>query len=160
VTKPLRVMWRWSEKDYGFRFRTGTGKRRAEYYQAQTAENFYHVPASLRKLEKERIEELAPLFVAPTAPTIVANPWDRYDEKNSQLIQASNGKHCLNWAGCLDRDEIERRETDGINRAREFVFDYAKRRPHSAISLDTILNIHKEMFSDISPLRRFEWVQA
>lgn len=27
-----RVTWRWEEKDFGFRFRAGKGKRTEEYY--------------------------------------------------------------------------------------------------------------------------------
>jgi hypothetical protein len=32
-----RVLWRWEEKDFGFRFRSGKGKREEEYYQAARA---------------------------------------------------------------------------------------------------------------------------
>jgi len=151
VKQSSRIAWRWEEKDFGFRFLSGTGKRMAEYYQALAANEFYHVPASQRKLKKERIDELAVLAAAPTSPTIVANPWNQYTQDDEQLIQAREGKHCFNWAGCLDKEEIERRETDGINRAGEFVFEYAKRQPYTAITLDTIQKIHREMFEAIYP---------
>ena len=29
-----RVQWRWAERDFGFRFRSGGGKAQADYYQA------------------------------------------------------------------------------------------------------------------------------
>ena len=29
-----RIVWRWEEKDFGFRFRSGKGARANEYYQA------------------------------------------------------------------------------------------------------------------------------
>ncbi len=146
-----RVVWRWAEKDFGFRFLSGSGKRLAEYYQARKCNEFYHVPASQRKISKDRIDELATLVPAPTSPAIVANPWDQYAQEDHQLILSRDGKHCLNWAGCLDPAEIEQRETDGINRAGEFVFEYASRRPYAPISLETIQKIHTEIFGDIYP---------
>ncbi len=45
-----RVPWRWEEKDFGFRFRSGAGRKKGEYYQAAGEGEFYIVPASQRKL--------------------------------------------------------------------------------------------------------------
>ncbi len=146
-----RITWRWEERDFGFRFLSGAGKRLSEYYQASKGNQFYHVPASQRKLSKERIEELAQRFSAPTSPTVVANPWEEYAQEDHQLILSKEGKNCLNWAGCLDTQEIEERETDGVNRARDFVFDFASKTPAQPISIETIQRIHKDMFDAIYP---------
>jgi hypothetical protein len=54
-----RVHWRWSEKDFGFRFKSGGGKSKSDFYQASEPGAFYTVPAKHRKLSKERIDELA-----------------------------------------------------------------------------------------------------
>jgi hypothetical protein len=70
-----RLRWRWHEKDFGFRFIHGTGRRKAEYYQAANPQEFYVVPASQRKPEKDRIEALAATEPTPTSPRVVPNPW-------------------------------------------------------------------------------------
>jgi len=44
------VHWRWEEKDFGFRFRSGAGRKKGEFYQAAGVGEFYVVPASQRKL--------------------------------------------------------------------------------------------------------------
>lgn len=148
--KAQRIAWRWTERDYGFRFRAGIGKRSTEHYQATKVGEYYVVPTSQRKLSKDRIEELASVATIPTAPTTVVMPWRDYGDQDLQLIQTQDGI-CLNWAGCLSHEEIRRRETDGINRTREFVIELANRRPHVGITPDTIQRLHKEMFSDIYP---------
>src|SRR4051812_17438900 len=101
-----RVRWRWTEKDFGFRFRSGGGKTRAEYYQASEPGAFYIVPAKHRKLTKERIEELA-ANVAQTSPRVVPIPWKEY-HREWDWIETVDGV-LLNFAGCLDREEIHRR---------------------------------------------------
>jgi hypothetical protein len=65
-----RVHWRWSEKDFGFRFKSGGGKSKSDFYQASEPGAFYTVPAKHRKLTKERIDELA-AAVPPTSPRVV-----------------------------------------------------------------------------------------
>lgn len=151
MKKSSSIAWRWEERDLGFRFLGGSGKRLAEYYQAGKPGEFYHIPAGQRKLPKERIDELAPLFTAPTSPKVIGNPWDEYAQEDHQLIVAREGKQCLNWAGCLDQSEINRRETDGVNRAREFVLDLIQQNPIAPITLETIQRIHKEMFDELYP---------
>lgn len=151
MKKSSRIVWRWEERDLGFRFMCGTGKRLAEYYQAAGPGDFYHVPASQRKLDKTRIDELTGMFPAPTSPTVVVNPWEEYAQDDDQLIVARESKQCLNWAGCLDRSEINQRETDGVNRARDFVFEFAQRSTPAPITLETIQRIHKDMFEAIYP---------
>lgn len=146
-----RILWRWAERDFGFRFRDGVGKRTAEYYQAAAMGEFYSVPASHRKFEKTRVEELDLLMPAPTAPTIVANPWSNYSDTDPQRITGPSNQPCLNWAGCLSMEEINQRETNGVNRAKEFVADLALRDDAAPITLDLVRRVHEEMFADIYP---------
>jgi cell filamentation protein len=145
-----RIAWRWAERDFGFRFQQGKGKSAADYYQAAQPAEFYHVPTTQRKLTKARLEELAAPAKAPTAPTIVAIPWKNYSDSDLQMI-AEPGGICLNWAGCLSQDEVNSRETNGVNRAKEFVADLAVRSEPAPITLDLIQRIHTEMFGDIYP---------
>lgn len=146
-----RMLWRWAEKDFGFRFRDGSGKRAAEYYQAASSDEFYNVSAGQRKLGKSRIDELAVLMNPPTAPTVVANPWKDYGNPDLQQITTPEGDPCLNWAGCLSKEEIKLRETHGVSRAKESVADLATHEEPIAITLDLIIQTHTEMFGDIYP---------
>jgi cell filamentation protein len=148
--KAPRIIWRWAERDFGFRFQQGKGKSAADYYQAALPAEFYHVPAAQRKLTKARLEDLTTQAKAPTAPTIVAMPWKNYGDSDLQMISEPDGI-CLNWAGCLSQEEVNSRETNGVNRAKEFVADLAMRNEPAPITLDLIQRIHKEMFGDIYP---------
>ena len=65
---PSRLRWRWEERDFGFRFRAGTGPNAVEHYQAAASGAYYVVPASQRKLSKTRAAALAKLAKLPTAP--------------------------------------------------------------------------------------------
>src|SRR5689334_19445167 len=112
-----RIIWRWDERDFGFRFRRGQGKRASEYYQAKNVGDFYVVPAAQRKLPAARIAELANLIEARESPSVVVNPWRNY-ERDWDWIESDDGI-CLNYAGCLDKDEVDRREDEGVQRAME-----------------------------------------
>lgn len=151
MTKSSRVVWRWAERDFGFRFRDGSGKRGAEYYQAQNPDQFYHVPAGQRKFDKGRMDELALLMRPPTAPTVVAIPWKDYSNHDFQQITTHSNDTCLNWAGCLSSEEIKDRETFGVSRGKEFIADLALREEPAPITLDLVRRVHTEMFGDIYP---------
>ena len=43
-----RPRWRWEEKDFGFRFRSRSGKRVVEHYQTGAPGDFYVIPTSQR----------------------------------------------------------------------------------------------------------------
>ena len=73
------LRWRWEERDFGFRFRAGSGRSATEHYQAEASGHFYVVPASQRKLSKEKADDLAKLAKGPTAPRVVPNPWKDYN---------------------------------------------------------------------------------
>jgi cell filamentation protein len=144
------LLWRWNEKDFGFRYLSGSGKKSAEYYQTEKPNEYYHVPASQRKFKKERLSDLCHLFPNPAAPKVIANPWNRYNDSDWQMIDTRSGI-CLNWAGCLDKREINLRETHGVNRAKEYVVELAVREEPAPITLDFLQRIHREIFSDIYP---------
>lgn len=145
-----RVHWRWTEQDFGFRFRSGKGKRRAEYYQAKRSGEFYVVPASQRKLSKGRLDELAVLASEPTSPQVVANPWRDYHLKDWDWIDSEDGI-CLNYAGCLDQGEINRREDEGVQRAMELVAELIARPEPVTLTVQLICQLHEELMGTIYP---------
>ncbi len=149
-----RVHWRWEEKDFGFRFRSGAGRKKGEYYQAAITDEFYVVPASQRKFTKERLEELAAIGMVPTVPRVVPSPWRDYD-RDWDWIATEDGI-CLNFAGCLDREEINRREDEGVARAMEFVAGLLDRPEPVPITFNLVRQIHRELLGEIYPFAG-EW---
>ncbi|MBK8058260.1 MAG: Fic family protein [Gemmatimonadetes bacterium] len=143
-----RVQWRWTEQDFGFRFRSGGGKSKAEFYQASEPGAFYTVPAKYRKLSKERTEELA-TAVLPTSPRVVPIPWQQY-ERDWDWITTADGI-LLNFAGCLDREEIERREDEGVQRALELVLQLVERDVPARITVSLVQKLHTELMGEIYP---------
>src|SRR2546427_679011 len=148
------IRWRWEEKDFGFRFRNGRGKKLAEYYQAHRPGDFYIVSSSQRKFEKERMVALADTATIPTAPNVVANPWRNYG-LHWDWIESEDGI-CLNYAGCLHQEEIARREDEGVARAREFVVGLLDRPAPVPITVNLIQQVHRELMGDIYPFAG-EW---
>jgi cell filamentation protein len=148
------VTWRWEEKDFGFRFRTGRGKNAAEHYQARGSGEFYVVPSSQRKLEQENYDRLVASAVVPGAPRVVPNPWHNY-EREWDWIQTDDGLP-LNYAGCLDREEIHRREDEGVARALELVAALIERPQPAPMTLALLRQIHRELMGEIYPFAG-EW---
>ena len=144
-----RVEWRWVDRDLGFRFRTGNGRRTLEYYQARCLGEFYLVSGTQRKLSAARIEELANFAVTPTSPRIVASPWCDYD-RDWDWIVTEDGI-CLNWAGCLDKEEIHRREDEGVQRAMDLVAELVGREEPVPLSLHLVKLIHVGLMGAIYP---------
>jgi len=143
-----RLHWRWTEQDFGFRFRSGVGKAQGEYYQASEPGAFYVVPAKHRKLLKTRIDQLA-TAPAPTSPRVVPIPWHQY-ERDWDWITTDDGI-LLNFAGCLDRQEIERREDEGVQRAMELVMQFVDRDVPAPITVPMIQQLHTELMGAIYP---------
>lgn len=143
-----RVHWRWSEKDFGFRFRSGRGKAKAEYYQAGEPGAFYTVPAKHRKLPNDQIEKLATVD-GPTSPRVVPIPWTNY-ERDWDWITTADGI-LLNFAGCLDPEEIKRREDEGVARAMELVNSKLALSEPVALSSVFVQQIHTELMGAIYP---------
>jgi len=149
-----RVHWRWEEKDYGFRFWVGIGRKKAEYYQAANSGEFYVVPARQRKLAKVRLEELAALAVVPTTLQVVPTPWQNYDRAWDWITTADGIS--LNFAGCIDREEIHRREDEGVARSMEFIAGLLDRPEPMPLNVNLILQIHRELMGEIYPFAG-EW---
>lgn len=150
-----RVLWRWQEKDFGFRFSNGKGKRASEFYQAHNLGEFYVVPAAQRKLDKERIDKLAGKALSHTSPReVVSNPWKNY-ESDWDWITTEDGI-CLNWAGCLDQEEINRREDEGVQRGMELVAELIQRPDPMPLSVYLLRQIHTQLMGVIYPFAG-EW---
>lgn len=144
-----RVPWRWEERDFGFRFRQGAGRGAAECYQAGEPRDFYVVPASQRKLDKARLDELNGRLAPPASPRIVANPWRNYDHDWDWI--ATDDGLCLNYAGCLDREEIDRREDEGVQRAMERVAELVQRPDPVPVTLKLVQDLHVDLMGIIYP---------
>jgi cell filamentation protein len=149
-----RIRWRWEERDFGFRFKSGKGKNTGEYYQASSPGEFYVVPAAQRKLEPKHLDVLAEGATIPTAPKVVANPWSNY-ALHWDWIESADGV-CLNYAGCLHQEEVSRREDEGVARAREFILGLLERPEPSPITIALIQQTHRELMGDIYPFAG-EW---
>lgn len=149
-----RIEWRWVEKDFGFRFRAGTARSKADYYQASHAGEFYVVPTNQRKLDEERAKELAARASAPVLPKVVAIPWRNYD-RDWDWIDTEDGI-VLNYAGCVEAEEIHRREDEGVARAMEFVAGLLEQPDPVPLTVALIRQIHRELMGVIYPFAG-EW---
>lgn len=144
-----RLRWRWEERDFGFRFRAGTGRRAAEHYQARAPGDFYVVPASQRKFPKAQADALAASARAPTSPRVVPNPWADYD-RNWDWIEGPDGI-LLNYAGCLDQEEILRQEDQGVARVNELVIDLLVRPEPAALTVKLVQHMHRALLGEVYP---------
>lgn len=144
-----RITWRWEEKDFGFRFRQGAGPQAAELYQARRAGEYYVIPRAQRKLSKARVDEFVKLADPPTLPRIVPTPWQDYNRDWDWIVTQEG--ICLNWAGCLDQEEIHRREDEGVQRAMEHITELVERQQHVRLSLPLIKEIHVKLMGAIYP---------
>lgn len=143
------IRWRWEERDFGFRFRGGAGRGAAEYYQAAREDEYYIVTASHRKLSMARLKELAEHANMIASPRIVANPWKDYDRDWDWIVSADN--ICLNYAGCLDQEEVHRREDEGVARASEYVAELLARPQPVALTVVLIQRMHEQLMGNIYP---------
>ncbi|MHB0980216.1 MAG: Fic/DOC family protein [Thermoleophilia bacterium] len=148
------IAWRWEERDFGFRSR-GTGGRSApEYYQARNRDEYYVIPVAQRKLSREQADRLATLLPAPSAPQVVAIPWRDY-HRDFDWIVTEDGI-CLNWAGCLEQEEIDRREDEGVQRAMEVVAGLLAHEEPAPLTVPLLRRLHVELMGAIYPFAG-EW---
>ena len=146
---PSRSRWRWEEQDFGFRFRAGGGRSAVEHYQAQAPGDFYVVPATQRKFPKAKADVLAAPARAPTNPRLVPNPWRNYD-RDWDWIEGPHGI-LLNYAGCLDQEELHRREDKGVAQAHELAIDLLERPEPAPLTVPLVQQVHRALFADIYP---------
>lgn len=144
----MSVVWRWEEQDYGLRFRD---KSKAEYYQTNDATRYYLIPAANRKIDDAKALALTRDQKVPPQVQVVENPWVNYHEEGWDWITTQDGEICLNYAGCLDGDEINRREDEGVLRALELVKRLVLRDEPAALSIELIRELHKELMGVIYP---------
>ena len=144
-----QLRWRWEEQDFGFRFRAGSGRSAAEHYQAEAPGDFYVVPASQRKLSKARADALAAPAKPPPAPRIAPNPWADYD-RGWDWIVGPDGI-LLNYAGCLDQEELHRREDEGVARAMRFVIELLARPEPAPLTVPLVQQVHRALLGEIYP---------
>ena len=135
-----RLSWRWEERDFGFRFRAGKRRQAGEYSQTRIPDEFYVVPASQRKLTKDHIEKLAQLAVAHTSPRVVTSLWPEYDRDWDWIV--SEDGMCLNWAGCMEGEEINRREDEGVQRPMELIAAFVERDEPVTLALQLLTQVH------------------
>lgn len=150
-----RIVWCWTEKDFGFRFRAGKGQQANEFYQAGNPREFYVVPKGQRKFPKARADELASHAKSPASPRVVPIPWRNYERRDWDWIHTDAGI-CLNYAGCLDQQEIDRREDEGVARAMKSVADLLERPKPVSIDMELVRNLHQVLMGEIYPFAG-EW---
>ncbi len=63
----------------------------------------------------------------------------------------SDDSICLNYAGCLDKEEIYRREDEGVQRAMELVTSWVELSTPVLLSIKLICQIHIELMGVIYP---------
>jgi hypothetical protein len=76
-------------------------------------------------------------------------PWQNYD-REWDWIESADGI-LLNFAGCLDREEIHRREDEGVARAMELVASYLDRAEPVALTTTVVQHVHAELMGAIYP---------
>ena len=144
-----RLRWRWEERDFGFRFRAGAGPNAAEHYQAAAPGDYYVVPTSQRKLSKAQADALAKLGKLPTAPRVVPNPWTDYD-RDWDWITGPDGV-LLNYAGCLEPEEILRREDEGVARVNELLIELLALPEPAPLTVPLVQQMHRALLGEIYP---------
>ncbi len=145
----MSIVWRWEERDFGFRFRDGQGQRGNEYYQAAKSGEFYIISKSKRKLSKGRADELAKATESPTSPRVVPCPWQNYD-RDWDWIATADGI-LINYAGCLEKEQIDRREDEGVQRAMEYVAALIQRPEPVPLTVSLTQRLHQELMGTIYP---------
>jgi cell filamentation protein len=144
------VKWRWHWKDFGYRFSVG-GRSPEDFYEGLTDGDYYAVPRRDRKVDKDVIALYYPGAKAPTGFRTVACPWRDYARHWDQIVDAEGWP--LNYAGCLDHEEVRRQEDLGVARAWEFVTGL---RDDTPVTVELVREVHRELMGEIYPFAG-EW---
>ena len=145
-----RLRWRWEEKDFGFRFRVGSGKRIAEHYQAGVPGDFYVIPVSERKLSKTRADELA---TRAAAPNVAARRAQSLDGLCPGLgLDRRSGRHPPQLRRVPGSGGVaSAAEDEGVARAMEFVSDMLSRPEPAPLTVLLVRQVHRELMGEIYP---------
>jgi len=140
------VKWRWHWKDFGYRFSVG-GRSAQDFYEGHADGDYYLVPKRHRKVEKGIIELYYNGAKAPTTGfrTVVC-PWKNYDRHWDEVVDEHGW--LLNYAGCLDHEEVRRQEDLGVARALEFLAGLSDDTP---LTVNLVRDLHRELMGEIYP---------
>jgi cell filamentation protein len=145
------VKWRWHWKDFGYRFSAG-GRNRQDFYEGLADGDYYSIPRRHRKIAKDVLELYYQAAQPPTTGfRTVACPWRNYDRHWDEVVDADGWP--LNYAGCLDHEEVHRQEDLGVARAWELV---AGLRDDTPLTVELVRELHRAMMGDIYPFAG-EW---
>ena len=145
------MKWRWHWKDFGYRFSAGNGRNAQDFYEALADGDYYAVPKRHRKIDKDVIALYYKDAKAPTGFHALACPWKDYDRHWDEIVDADGWS--LNYAGCLDHQEVRRQEDVGVARAWEFVTGL---RDDTPVTVELIRDVHRELMGEIYPFAG-EW---
>ena len=144
------MKWRWHWKDFGYRF-SAHGRNAQDFYEGLTDGDYYAVRKRDRKVEKETIALYYNGAQPPGSFRTVACPWKDYDRHWDEVVDADGWP--LNYAGCLDHDEVRRQEDLGVARAWEFVSGL---RDDTPLTVVLVRDVHRELMGEIYPFAG-EW---
>jgi cell filamentation protein len=89
--------------------------------------------------------------MVPTSPRVVPTPWNDYGSREWDWITSADGGICINFAGCLEKEEIERREDEGVQRAMQMVVRLVEKAEPGPITIATVQALHSELLGAIYP---------
>lgn len=145
------MKWRWHWKDFGYRFSVG-GRGAQDFYEGLVDGDYYAVLKRHRKVPKDVIELYYNGAKAPsTGFRTMACPWRDYDRHWDEVVDADGWP--LNYAGCLDHEEVRRQEDLGVARAWEFISGL---RDDTPITVELVRDVHRELMGEIYPFAG-EW---
>jgi cell filamentation protein len=144
------VKWRWHWKDFGYRFSVGR-RAAADFYEGLADGDYYAVPRRQRKVSREILGLYYKDAQPPATYKAVACPWQNYERHWDEIVDADGWP--LNYAGCLDHEEIRRQEDLGVAQALEYISGL---RDDTPVTVDLVRDVHRELMGHIYPFAG-EW---
>lgn len=139
------MKWRWHWQDFGYRFSVGT-RSAQDFYEGLTDGDYYAVGKRQRKVPKDVIDLHYNGVKPPVSYRTVACPWKDYDRHWDEVVDGQGWP--LNYAGCLDHEEVRRQEDLGVARALEFL---AGLHDDTPLTVDLVRDLHRELMGEIYP---------
>lgn len=144
------MKWRWHYKDFGYRFSVGR-RGTDDFYEALANGDYYAVPKRHRKVSSEVLGLYYKDVRPPATYQAVACPWQNYERHWDEIVDGDGWP--LNYAGCLDHEEVRRQEDLGVARALEHISELQDDTP---VTLELLGNVHRELMGEIYPFAG-EW---